>query len=298
LWLGRGKVTIDGCNISGFTKPIVVEGVEALSIKNVNTIGGTTGIFFGANKTRPLDNFLVENCTADGAEEECLSFDTYGNNVSKNPCIAELSVISAEIYEGNTRMYCIARRVYGEHPNEYYEDYSFAGREDYLTNFYVYFSQLAGSHEGVVVKIIDAGIDETGEYVICDTQLDPSGLTLNDYKSVSIMWGFFNGIIRNNTIKNGKVTGLAMYCAFFNNTVDGNIVENCPINGSYLYKSTMLAKAVWNGANGNIIKNNRFDDGFKMKSLYGGAKGYNNTYLNNTGTLVYDNELNLTTDVA
>lgn len=294
-----GKVSIYGLNVSGIiSKPVAIFGVESITMKNVSTLGGTTGIFFGGNKTRPIENFVVEDCMADGADEECLSFDTLGNNVAQNPCIAELSVTSAEIFDGKVKIYPTARRVTGTHPNEILEEYLFKGNESYLERFYVYFSQLSGTFAGNISKIIEVGEDEGGQYLIADISLDPAGLTLNNYKAVSIMGGWFNGIVRNNIIRNGQGTGLALYCSFFNNLVEGNTVENCPVNGSYLRKSTMLANQVWNGADGNIIRNNRFDDGFLMTSLYGNMKGYNNTYLNNTGALVYDNEVGLITDVA
>lgn len=280
-----------------FGKPFVCEGVASPQIKGLHTVGGITGIFFGSNKLRPLDGFLVEDCIADGAEEECLSFDTYGNNVQLNPCIAELSVISASIVDGKLKMYCDARTIEGTHPNEYYQELHFTGHESYLEKFYIYFSQLSGSgFAGQVVKVLEAGVDETGEYIIADTSTDPTTLTLGDYKSVSIIGGFFNGTIRNNIIKNGGHTGLALFCSFFNNLVDGNTVTNCPVDGSYLDKACMLAKGVWNGANGNTITNNNFEDGFKIKSLYGEVNGYNNTYTGNTGAFEYENEINFTTD--
>lgn len=299
LWIsGNIILTIDGLYIGDyFRKPFVCEGVASPQISGVHTVGGTTGIFFGANKLRPLDGFLIEDCIADGAEEECMSFDTYGNNVSLNPCIAELSVISASIVDGKLKMYCDARIIEGTHPNEYYQAYSFDGNEDYLERFYVYFSQLSGSEfAGQVVKVIEAGVDETGEYIIADTSTDPTTLTLENYKAVSIIGGFFNGTIRNNTIRNGGGTGLALFCSFFNNLVDSNAVTNCPVNGSYLDKALMLAKGVWNGANGNTITNNNFEDGFKINSLYGEVNGYNNTYTGNTGAFEYENEINFTTD--
>lgn len=298
IWIsGNIILNVNGLYIGDyFTKPFVCEGIASPQINGLHTVGGTTGIFFGANKLRPLVGFVVENCIADGAEEECLSFDTYGNNVSLNPCIAELSVISASIVDGKLKMYCDPRTIEGTHPNEYYQAYSFDGNEDYLERFYVYFSQLSGSEfAGQVVKVIEAGVDETGEYIIADTSTDPETLTLSDYKSVSIIGGFFNGIIRNNIIRNGAINGLALFCSFFNNLVDNNIVTNCA-GGSYLDKASMLAKGVWNGANGNTITNNVFEDGFKINSLYGDVNGYDNTYTGNTGAFEYENEINFTTD--
>lgn len=279
-----------------FTKPFVCEGVSSPQVSGLHTIGGTTGIFFGANKLRPLDGFLVQDCIADGAEEECLSFDTYGNNVSLNPCIAELSVLSASIVGDKLKMYCDARTIEGTHPNEYYQALTFTGHEEYLERFYVYFSQLSGDDfEGQVVKVLDADTDEGGQFIIADTSTLPTTLTLENYKAVSIIGGFFNGIVRNSIVRNGGHTGLALFCSFFNNIIDGNTVTNCPVNGSYLYKAFMLAKGVWNGANGNTITNNNFEDGFKIIS-YGNCNGYNNTYTGNTGIFQYANEVNLTTD--
>jgi hypothetical protein len=290
-----GIVTIDSCKVGDyFSKPFVCQGPLNPQVKNLSTKGGITGIFFGANKLSPLDGFLVEDCVADGASEECLSFDCYGNNVGLNPCIVELSVLSV-VSGANTKFYCDARKIRGVHPDEYYEDYLFASNEDYIKKFYLYFSQLSGLG-GNVLKITDVGTDEIGQYVITE-YIDTTALTLNDYKSVSVMGGFFNGIVRNNIVKNGNATGLALYQAFFNNLVEGNSVENC-VGGSYLYAGKVLALGVWNGADGNMIRGNYFEDGFEF-AKYGGIKGYNNTYLGNTGAVVDPivDEVNLTSDL-
>jgi hypothetical protein len=144
-----------------------------------------------------------------------------------------------------------------------------------------------------VTKVIDVGTDEDGQYIIVGININPATLVLNEYKAVSIMSGFFNGIVRNNIVKNGSGTGMALYAAFFNNIVEGNRVEACPVNGSYLYAGLMLAPGVWNGANGNTIQNNYFGDGFSF-SKFGGAKGYNNSFINNTTkSLSITDEVNL-----
>jgi hypothetical protein len=294
IWIEDGIVDIEECKVGDyFEKPFVCQGPVAPHVNNVSTKGGITGVFFGANKLHPMDGFIIENCIGDGAEEECLSFDCFGNNVDLNPCIAELSVSSAVLTD-TLKLYCDARTIVGVHPNEYYEDYLFAGNEVYLEQFYVCFSQLSGvGFAGVVAKVLDVGTDETGQYIIVDTDINPATLTLNDYKSVSVMSGFFNGIVRNNIVKNGTATGLALFAAFFNNLVDGNTEQNCA-GGSYLYAASMLALGVWNGANGNTIENNRFENGFSF-TKYGGAKGYNNSFIDNeTESLVINDEVNLT----
>lgn len=272
-----------------FTKPFLCDSAGNIRLTRVHTKGGKTGIFFGAGKDRPLDNFIVENCIIEGATEESLSFDTYGNNVAANPCIAELSVTSASIIDveydnfinKQLKIYCASRIIVGQHPNETYQAYTFEGHETYLEQFYIYFSSSAGAtFEGKICKILEVGIDEVGEYVIVNTNIDPAGLTLNEYKAVSIMSGFFNGVIRNNIIRAGKNTGIAMYMSFFNNVVEGNKVENCTI-GSYLNAGVMLAPGVWNGACGNKIINNTFEGKFTF-GKYSTIKGYNNVFVNNS----------------
>lgn len=300
---GAVNATLENVYIGDdFTKPFLCDSAGNIRLTRVHTVGGKTGIFFGAGKDRPLDNFIVENCIIEGATEESLSFDTYGNNVAANPCIAELSVTSASIIDveydnfinKQLKIYCTSRIIVGTHPNETYQAYTFEGHETYLKQFYVYFSSLAGAtFEGKICKILDVGIDETGEYLVVNCNIASEGLTLNEYKAVSIMSGFFNGVIRDNIIRAGKNTGIAMYMSFFNNVVEGNKVENCTI-GSYLNAGVMLAPGVWNGACGNKIINNTFEGNFAF-GKYGNIKGYNNVFVNNSvGTITgTDTEQNL-----
>lgn len=306
IWLASSvNVEIDNVKIGkNITKPFVGQGISSAYIRRLHTINGQTGIFFGAQKNRPLDGLVVENCIAEGASEECLSFDTYGNNVGLNPVIAELSIKEGVIetvgdssyYNNRLKIYCDARKITGSHPNEVYTAYNFTGNEDYLSQFYVYFSGLAGdTFAGTVAKIIEVGEDaEKGQYLILNTQLAPEKLILledtnldtsnnSNYQVASIMSGFFNCTIRNNIVRRGRATGLAMYQSFFNSVVEGNKIQNCR-GGSYLYAGRVLAKPTWNGACGNIIKDNIFEGGegeaFKFVK-YGSIKGYNNIFTNN-----------------
>lgn len=305
VWIGGAvNLNVKGLKVgSQITKPFVAEGAANIYLNQVHTIGGQTGIFFGANKNRPLDGAIVENCIAEGATEECLSFDTYGNNVDKNPVIAELSIKNAVIekvgnssyYHNRLKVYCDARKIIGSHPNESYQAYSFSGDEEYLKQFYVYFSQLAGeSFAGTVAKIIEVSEDENGQYLLLNTQLDPSKLTIledtsingsnnSNYQVASIVSGFFNITVKNNIVREGKHTGLALYQSIFNCLIDGNKIENCK-NGSYIYAGRVLAKYVWNPVCGNIIVNNKFEGGddkaFKFIS-YGSILSYNNIFSNN-----------------
>lgn len=306
IWVGGPcNLEIDNVTVGNqITKPFVSQGAGKVHLNGLHTIDGQTGIFFGANKNRPLDGAVIENCIAEGASEECLSFDTYGNNVDLNPTIAELSIKEAVIeYVGNRtyynkrmKIYCDARNLTGSYYNEQYNSYSFDGNEEYLEQFYVYFSQLAGdTFAGTVAKIIEVGKDDTkGQFLIINTQLDPFKLTLLEDKSISssdnsnyqvasILSGFFNLTVRNNIVRRGLATGLALYCSVMNSVIEGNKVENCR-GGSYMYSARVLAKPVWNPCTGNIIVNNKFEGGdekaFRFIS-FGGILAYNVIFANN-----------------
>jgi hypothetical protein len=127
-----------------------------------------------------------------------------------------------------------------------------------------------------------------------DTDIDTSA---SNYRVASIMGGFFNNYIRNNVIREGRGTGLALYSSFFHNVVEGNRITNCQ-GGSYLFSAAFLARPVWNVSNGNVIVNNTFEGGGSTGftfAKYADAKNYfnvfaNNNIVNNKGIYIKDEE--------
>lgn len=288
-----------------FIRPCANYYAHRAFIDNVEVTNGTTGIFFAANKENPLENSVVQNCIVRFVDEECISFDSLGNNVEGNPMVCELSITDGEIIQdtvgSNTnkrlKLYCNARHLVGTHPNEQYEAYSIVDNAELVKKMYVAFDEPAGDvFAGTVVKVLDCGQESDGEereWILIDTQLPFEDLVLlpntdvstvnNNYKVAMVTSGFFNVRVSHNKCYGGKATGIALYNAIYHCTVDNNHVSNCR-GGSYLYASKMLATEVYNGACGNIITNNVFEGGegygFDF-AKYSNVFGYHNIFSNN-----------------
>ncbi len=276
----KSNVYIEDCSVVGCNKPILLQGPNKAIIRNTTVKYGTTGIFFGGNKTCPIETAIIENCIVEGVNEESISFDTYGNNVGLCTLIAELSVSKAEVITLSTyprnnvlKMHCKARNLTGSHPNEKYQAYpnKFTDDKEYLEQFYVYFSEYAGeTFDSCIAKIIEVGEDDEGEYVVINTSLDPSKLELkekedlddssadNNYRVCGIIGGFHNCVIRNCTVRDAKSTPIAMYCSCFNCIIDGCKMQNCG-SGMYIFAAYMLAKPTYQGSVNNKVINCTFE---------------------------------------
>ena len=291
VWVDTAKkLIIENCIINGLlesdrskqkiTHPISITGTKNAILKNNKVYGGTTGIITRVDKTASLEHFTMEYNTVEGTKEEGLSFDCFGNNVSLHPTICELSITSAEYITytllGNTnkslKLYCTARNLKGSHPNETWQVYSLIEHKDYLKDFYIYFSNYAGDvFGGTICKCLDVGEDDKGVYVIADISFDPATLELSEdtdpkvdtndskrtsnFKRASIVSGMFYMSVKNNTIRNTKGAGLALFCGIYNSVIDGNTFENCA-GGSYMFSSIMLAVSVFTPCCNNKIINN------------------------------------------
>lgn len=294
------------------TLPINVEGVKHAIIRHNTVYGGTEGILTRVSKETSLEGFVVENNIVEGTKEESISFDCFGNNVTLNPMICELSIDSAEDIEyslqGSTnkslKLYCTARNLKGSHPNETWQEYSLIDNREYVKDFYIFFSSYAGNvFGGTICKCLDVGQDDKGVYVIADIYLDPTKLELSEdkdpkigtndskrtsnFKRASILSGMFAMSVRNNIVRNSKGTGIALFCGIHNSTIDGNLTENCA-GGSYLFSSIMLAVGAFNPCCNNKIVNNTFIGG----GTSGGETGWGFSfygYHEKTDMLCYNN---------
>lgn len=343
VWIDIAKkLIIDNCTFNGLlesdrskqkiTHPICITGTKNAIIKNNKVYGGITGIITRVDKTASLEHFTIEHNTVEGTKEEGISFDCFGNNVGLHPTICELSITSAEYIEytliNNTnkslKLYCTARNLKGNHPNETWQVYSLIEHKDYLKDFYIYFSNYAGDvFGGTICKCLDVGEDDKGVYVIADISFDPATLELSEdtdpkvgtsdskrtsnFKRASIVSGMFYMSIKNNVIRNSKGTGLALFCAIYNSVIDGNTFENCA-NGCYMFSSIMLAVAAFTPCcNNKIINNSIIGGGTTLGetgygfTFYGYAEHedmlcYNNVFANNylnTNQLYINNVKNL-----
>lgn len=296
------SVIIDNCKFYGvnddygFYSAIYLAGIQNVKINGcIIKSKSNTGILIGGTKVDVLKNITISNNYIENITEEAISFDSFGNNVSLTPIIAELSINNGENIGGVTnnvnllKLYCEARVITGTQPNAIYESYTFAGNENYLEKMYVVFSQRAGEKfEGVLSKIIEVGSDDSGQYLIISSNLNFNELTLSEdrdiestdgnYRVASIVSGFHNGVIDNNEITNTS-TALALYMNCFSFVVTNNKLRNC--RNAYLYCGEMLAKPTYEYSNSNIISNNIFENIIFTFEKYGDINGYYNALVGN-----------------
>lgn len=267
-------------NPPGFTKHNIV-------IRQNKVYSGTTGIFFGSDRTMPISNVIVESNELVGQIEESISFDGFGNNSGLCPVICN-GLITSATNDANGRLVITAAMKYhnGSTPNV---DCPVSTRADW-TNYFFSLDEGSG-REGTVTRIVSA--DSATNAFTLETRTPASAIAAGGWCGVQA--GFFDCAVRNNLIV-GSVgnapnfnyaTALSIYLNVFNFTIDGNTIVGCA-NGINLAGGLMLSTYRTLAYN-NVVKNNRFlscneragDAVVRFESYYGTVKQYNNQFINN-----------------
>lgn len=256
-------VVLDNVYIENCSYPIVFYGGENILITNCHIKKGTVGIaFLGSNMLFGTTRYCkIKNNLIEDVKEESITADIIGN---KSPAskIAELAFISSEnITLDNSmvakKMYVKAQKCTITDSGLEYSEFNAFDSESVkhsvlqFDNDKVY----GGSETGKFYTIIDAGIEGEKGYVVFyngDKELD---LPLDQFKTCSIVNGFYNNIIANNVIKNG-VTPICLWFACGGNIIAENIADNCTGKLSLEYGPAAGTRYM---SNYNIIKGNVMD---------------------------------------
>lgn len=291
-----GHIDIIGCRFEGtyISHPIRMNDCKNGADISFNYVeGGTTGIFFGSQRERPIENIYIHNNEVCYQTEEGVSFDGFGNNEGLCPTIANGDIVSVtNDLEGRLVIICdLKERVGG-----IVVDSPIVGRSNW-SNFYFIFEDGSGL-EGVICKIDEWNDDDNS--LTLDCCIDANEVTIGGF--VGVHSGFYNCVVKDNVFHHiygtSKQYGTAMsiYINVANFNIEGNKVYGCA-HAINLAGGSMLAP--WYGiAYNNTIQNNTFigsskintgnylEDGtVRFISYWGGAaahKQYGNKFINNT----------------
>lgn len=290
-----------GCSFSGVsTHPIRMDYVDSAYISSCNVSGGTTGIFAGSQRVRPLENITVINNIVHGQEEEGISFDGFGNNTSLCPVIGQGRIDSVYNNGGGKtvmKVHLLYRK--GTHPADETDTLLISDRTDW-TNFYFCFGD-DSDFSGRYYKI--TAFDSVKNTLTIDTTINKA--VIDSGWTCSVDAGFFNCTVANNEvydvwgIDSTYGTGISLWLNVFNTDVYGNNIHDCA-HGLNASGGTMLnlyqAKA-WR----TNIHNNTFLNcpvwGASLQSFYGANKQYDNIFKDNIlngNTLVQEDQLRFT----
>lgn len=264
-----------------------------IKIKNNHIYNGSTGIFFGSNRTYPIENVEIEKNYLYEQTSESIAFDGFGNNASLCPVISNGTIagVSNDI-NGRVVVDLTGFKYYGTGANQSWtvSAYATANPTIPLTNFYFSFGQDTGI-EGTIAKIYS--YDTATNTVTLDLYTIYTDIALGDG---GIQAGFFNISVKDNWITHAQ-TAISMYLNVFNSKIEGNTAIGCN-RGIDLIGGLMLSTyqtLAWN----NTVQNNNFiNDGLLydvsnpavwFHSFYSGHLQYNNKFINNTviGGLLY-----------
>lgn len=311
LWLHKARsFSIKGCNFTGDAwhnlRVVPSEDFE-LGIAEVlanKVTGGTTGIFFGSNRVRPIEGIIVENNVCTQQKEESISFDGFGNNAGLCPVIANGTIVSAT-NDVSGRLKVVVDMVYhdGATANQ---PCPISLREDW-TRFYFSFGEASG-REGVVAKIV--AFDDPTNTLTLDLYTDAANIDAAG--KIGVHAGFFNCKVRNNTIigsvgaGNAYATALSIYLNVFGMLIENNFISGCA-QGINLAGGLMLSTYRTLTYN-NIIKNNTFlgcnevtdpSAAVNFRTYGSDIKMYGNQFVNNTvvgGKLLFERQQNFIYD--
>ena len=270
------NVEITGCEFSvkQGSHPIRINKFLSSAIVRGNKVfGGTTGIFFGSQKSLPQSGAIVENNTVMYQSEEGISYDGFGNNYSLVPVIANGNI--EQVYNDENGRLVVKPHLYtGTSASDAtLVDYPISKINNWK-DYYVTFNRGTGI-DGTICRIYDydanANTFTLDIYIssekIRTTQSVPKlGNGSSDDSIIGVQSGFFDMVVRNNILKSDRqdyCTALSNYLNVFNTLIENNKV--------YLMNSFM------NIAGGNMLG--------VMETLCWGVKVINNTFMNcNTGT--------------
>ena len=234
---------------------------------------GVTGIIVMSDRSRPIENVLIENNRVYRCGDESISFDAVGND--KNLCAvicngpithASNNATDKRLRIGLTKTYVTA---FSSGSGATTSTYTLASRSDW-TNFYLSLDDDSG-REGTVHRIIGTETTGSDEVFILDTYTPASDINIGGWAGVQA--GFFNCTVRNNLIIGsvgapdagnsntttwpcGYGTGLSIYLNVFNSVIENNVVMSCA-NGLMLVGGLMMntyRTRVYN----NVVRGNRF----------------------------------------
>jgi hypothetical protein len=295
LWLHLAKsAIIENCNFSGSAwhniriEPATAVPLGAIEVRNNHIEGGATGIFFGSNRVAPVEGILIENNTLLHQEEECISFDGFGNNPGLCPTICS-GLITAATNDLNGRLRIEANMRYHDGANSD-QACPTSVRSDW-TEFY--FTLESGSgREGVFAKIVS--YDDTG--FILDLYTPSSAITIGG--QCGVQGGFFNCTVRSNKIygavgaTNNYATALSIYLNVFAMIIEDNVISGCAhginVAGGFMLSTYRVL------AYNNVVKNNSFlgcnqvspgsgdDEAIRFLSYGGVVPQFGNQFTNNT----------------
>lgn len=313
LWIRKyDSVLIQNCTFNGnASHNIRLESPNKrdaqVSIIGNTITGGKTGIFIGSNCEIPMEGGLIEGNTLHDQYEEAIALDGFGNNSGLIPVIANGPIAGAK-NDANGRVVISMDQMVYNNPSA---PSPVSLRSDW-TNFYFSFGEGSGL-EGSVANIRDFN---TSENTLTLDLITPAS-TIKSGGDTGVQGGFFNWIIRRNTItgtlgdNNIYGTAISVYLNVFGILVENNTISNCA-HGVNLAGGQMLT-TYRTLAYGNVIRNNTFQNCdryatgnpseevgvVRFSSYYsgGGPLQYNNQFINNTvdgGRIFIERQKNLT----
>lgn len=288
------NIEITGCefNIPQIGSVIRVNNFKTSCLIRGNKVYyGTTGIFFGSQRTRPISNAIVENNIVMYQNEESIAFDGFGNNIGLIPVIGNGNIESVRNDEEG-RLVIV--------PKLYKATSSLDGTPVYInisdinnwTDYYFTFNRNTNI-DGTICKIYSYNAEEGSltldiyqdASTINTTSKTPDlGNYLSDDSVVGVQSGFFDCVVRNNIIKSDRqdyCTALSIFLNCFNFLVENNKVYlmNNGISLSGGRSLTIHEVLSW----GNKVINNTFMNcnEININSLYGQLPQYNNVFQGN-----------------